>query len=233
MIRNNFGDWSSESLDYMDINVTASTVSPTDLISEEEIVERARRELRVSIPIFGQLIQGNWTLSKPQNVINRPIQNPNSGSLITQATSFSHFNLSKSDAIVTTLDPASAPYWSFVSHTLWQITNNPRDRLESLNMDQVVANKNGTYTLVLSAADPGVHNWLKGMDEGQGIIVTRFQGLPVSDEDGGAQVEIWSQVIPLKKLAKVLPEGTKHVTKSQRAAQLKERAKGYDHIRKF
>ena len=100
-------------------------------------------------------------------------------------------------------------------------------------MEQVVLNKNGTTTMVLSSTDPGVHNWLKAMDEGQGVVLTRFQGLRMSNEDAGARISVWSQVVPLTQLHKVLPPETKYVTKPQRADQLKKRAQGWDHIRKF
>ncbi|UPL00036.1 hypothetical protein LCI18_010970 [Fusarium solani-melongenae] len=233
MIRNNLGDWVAEDPDYLEVSVVESTAPPTKGLSEKEIIRRAREEMRLSIPTFGQLIQGTWTLSQPQNVIIPPNQNPDSGTLVTQATSFSHANLTKSEAMVITIDSAGAAYWSLVTHNLFQTTVNPRDRTESLNMAQIVPNENGTATMVLSSADPGVHNWLKLQDEGQGEIVTRFQGLPVSNENGGARVKIWSQVVPLEQLAKYLPKGTKRITQAQRAIQIGERQKGWDYVRKF
>ncbi|RSM13786.1 hypothetical protein CDV31_005656 [Fusarium ambrosium] len=233
MIRNNLADWLTEGPDDLKVSVVESTAPPTKALSEKEIIRRAREEIRLAIPTFGQLIQGVWTLSQPQNVIIPPNQIPESGALATQATSFSHVNLTKSEAMVITIDPADAAYWSLVTHNLFQTTVNPRDQTESLNMAQIVPNENGTTTMVLSSVDPGVHNWLKLQDEGQGEIVTRFQGLPVATEDTGVGINIWSQVVLLEQLDKYLPEGTKRVTKAERALQLKERQRGWDRIRKF
>ncbi|RTE82473.1 hypothetical protein BHE90_002941 [Fusarium euwallaceae] len=111
--------------------------------------------------------------------------------------------------MVITIDPADAAYWSLITHSLYQTTVNPRDHTESLNMAQIVPNENGTTTMVLSSVDPGVHNWLK------------------------ASRRRPSQVVLLEELDKYLPEGTKRVTKAERALQLKERQRGWDRIRKF
>ncbi|KAJ3544008.1 hypothetical protein NM208_g3270 [Fusarium decemcellulare] len=233
MIRSNLGDWVVEAPDDLEVSVVESTAPPTKRLSDKDIIQKAREEMRLSIPTFGQLIQGNWTLSQPQNVIHPPNQIPGEGALATQATSFSHVNLTKSEAMVITIDPADAPYWSLVTHNLFQTTVNPRDRTESLNMAQVVPNKNGTTTMVLSSADPGVHNWLKLQDEGQGEIVVRVQGLPISNENAGMGIKIWSQLVPLKQLEMYLPERTKRITQAQRATQIRERQKGWDLVRKF
>ncbi|KAF4997872.1 hypothetical protein FDECE_11954 [Fusarium decemcellulare] len=233
MIRSNLGDWVAEAPDDLEVSVVESTAPPTKPLSDNDIIQRAREEMRLSIPTYGQLIQGNWTLSQPQNVIHPPNQIPGEGALATQATSFSHVNLTKSEAIVITIDPTDAPYWSLVTHNLFQTTVNPRDRTESLNMAQVVPNKNGTTTMVLSSADPGVHNWLKLQDEGQGEIVVRVQGLPISNENAGMGIKIWSHLVPLKQLEMYLPEGTKRITQAQRTTQIRERQKGWDLVRKF
>ncbi|KAF5013710.1 hypothetical protein FDECE_309 [Fusarium decemcellulare] len=230
-IRNNIADWSSETPDSLTVEITSTKNLPRRL-SDDEIVEKARVYFKESIPVYGSFLLGDQTLKKPQNVIIAPVQSSTFGTLATQASSFSHYNLSSTEALVITINPGPASYWVLPSYTLWMITDRPRDRLESLNMNQAVANKNGTFTVVLSTADPGVHNWINATEGGIGTFMCRFQGLPVSDE-GGSQIQLWSQVVPMERLSRVLPKGTKRVTKKEREHYMRERESSYDRLRGF
>ncbi|KAH7243980.1 hypothetical protein B0J15DRAFT_515585 [Fusarium solani] len=230
-VRNNIADWDSQRPDSLEVEIV-STGSLPDSISEDEIIDKARDYFKQSIPAYGTFLLGDQTLSRPQNIINAPVQSSSFGTLATQASSFSHYNLSKEDALVITIDAGPATCWVLPSYTLWTITDRPGERLESLNMDQAVANSNGTYTAVLSRIDPGVYNWINATVDGVGTFMCRFQGLPLGD-NGGSQVQVWSQVVPMKRLNHILPKGTKRVGKKERGAQLRERAEGYGKLRSF
>ncbi|KAM0227200.1 hypothetical protein ACHAPO_011737 [Fusarium lateritium] len=189
-IRNNLADWSSETPDSLTVEVKSTKRLPNPLL-DDEIIEKARQYFKESIDLYGSFLLGDLTLSQPQNVINAPKQSSTLGTLTTQASSFSHYNLSNTEALVITINPGPASYWVLPSYTLWMITDKPRDRLESLNSDQAVANKNGTYTVVLSTVDPGIQNWINATEGGVGTFMCRLQGLPVSDEVT-SQIDVWS-----------------------------------------
>jgi hypothetical protein len=232
-IRNNLADWSSDTPDSLTVEVTTTGDLP-DRLSDDQVIEKARVYFKESIPVYGSFLLGDLTLKQPQNVINPPVQSSSLGTLATQASSFSHYNLSSTEGLVITINPGPASYWVLPSYTLWMITDRPRDRLESLNMDQAVANRNGTFTVILSTNNPGVHNWINATEGGTGTFMCRFQGLPLPDEDeGGSPVQVWSQVVPMERLGKVLPKETRRVTKQEQARSLRERAKSYDRLHSF
>ena len=73
----------------------------------------------------------------------------------------------------------------------------------TLNKAQSVANRDGTYTFVLSRQDPGVHNWIDPCGLGEGILTLRMAEFPGSrpKDDLSAQ----SRVVPLSRLRDELP----------------------------
>jgi hypothetical protein len=229
-IRNNIADGSDQVPDALEVEIR-STYGLPEPISEEEIIQKARTNIEESLPAYGPFLLGNQTLAQPQNVFNTP-QQQSFGTLATQASSFSHFNISDTDAIVITFNPGASIYWVIPTTTLWTITDRPGERVESLNMDQAVANGNGTYTIVLSNSDPGVWNWIEAPEGGVGTALSRFQGFSVGNT-GNPGIEVWSQVVPLDGLRSVLPEETKWVSQQEREAQLSERFASYNMVRNF
>lgn len=224
IIRHSISDWNSQVADALEVELVSaeSLLAP---MSDDDIISKARDYFEKGIPAYISFSYGALTLSEPQNVINAPPVSA-TRTLLTRANSFSHYTLSKSEAIVVTLNPGVASYWSLCSYTLWMITDRPGQQLESMNMDQAVANANGTYTLVLSRVDPGVNNWINVIEGGMGIFMIRFQGLAESEENS-SPIQLLSQLVPLKQLKSVLPKGPKRVTSQERETQITERAKGY------
>ena len=90
---------------------------------------------------------------------------------------------------------------------------------------QSVANEDGTYSFVISKADPGVHNWVDPTDMNEGILTLRWaefkNGIP--GPDLGAD----GKVVKLKELTKILPPNTRFITPAERQKQLADRAASY------
>ena len=97
------------------------------------------------------------------------------------------------------------------------------DHTSSLNKAQAVANADGSYTYVVSVADPGVHNWVDTVGLRRVLSMIRIQGLSREAVDSGERLSIGSQLVKMKDLMKYLPPETRMVTPSERELQLKER----------
>lgn len=160
---------------------------------------------------------------KPPNVLSDP--DHNASFLATQLQSAGYFQLADDEALVVTIDPGKARYFSLPVTNDWTITNNYWDEQTSLNVSQSVVNPDGTYTYVVSPTDPGVANWVSTGGLNQGTISIRFQDFnPDSDVDP----TVHSQVVPLGQLNTVLPGTTVYVTPEERQEQIAQRQLGYN-----
>ncbi|WP_234897789.1 hypothetical protein [Mycolicibacterium vanbaalenii] len=157
------------------------------------------------------------------NVLTQPASNAEF--LANQLQSNGYFQLADDEALVLTIDPGNAGFFTAPVYNDWTITDDYWNQQTSLNNDQAVANLDGTYTLVVSVADPAVANWISTGGLNQGIISMRFQDLdPESSDTPGVQ----SVVVKLEDLDEHLPAGTVYVTAAERAAQLATRKAGFD-----
>ena len=82
------------------------------------------------------------------------------GALRNQVYVGGHFLLEDDEAYVIDLDDGGAAYFTVPISNVWGTTMGIMDRTGSLNKAQSEPNADGTWTFVLSNADPGVHNWV-------------------------------------------------------------------------
>ncbi|HEY7052707.1 MAG TPA: DUF1214 domain-containing protein [Mycobacterium sp.] len=168
-------------------------------------------------PTTGQLRQ--------PNVLPDPTSNAEF--LATQLQSAGYFQLADDQALVVTINPGNAGYFTVPVTNDWTITDNYWDQQTSLNNAQMkyTANPDGTYTVVISPTDPGVANWVSTGGLNQGTISIRFQDL---DTTSSAVPTVRAQPVSILQLSTVLPPTTVYVNPAERAAQLALRKAGFD-----
>lgn len=152
---------------------------------------------------------------RPPNTLSEPDRN--AAFLATQLQSAGYFDLADDEALIITIDPGAARYFNVPVTDDWTITGNYWDEQTSLNIDQAIANPDGSYTFVVAKADPGVHNWVSTGGLNQGTISIRFQDFDRTVEDVptvAAEVVALSQIVP-------------DITPAQRAEQIAQRQLGY------
>ncbi|MGH3677480.1 MAG: DUF1214 domain-containing protein [Mycobacterium sp.] len=158
------------------------------------------------------------------NVLTNPTRNAEF--LATQMQSAGYFQLADDQALVVTIDPGDAGYFTVPVTNDWTITNNYWDQQTSLNIDQAIENPDGTYTIVISPTDPGVENWVSTGGLNQGTISIRFQDLP---SEPGTQPTVSSQLVSLDQLEDALPPGTRtDVTEQERQEHIALRKAGFN-----
>ncbi len=137
------------------------------------------------------------------------------------------YQLEPDEALVVTLDRRSAAYLGFQLSDAWGQgqTSEYLANLGSLSGDQASANADGSYTYVISASDPGVHNWLDTAGLRTGTFCTRWQAMPEGVKAVGAVRE--TKVVKLAALDAALPAETVRVTAAQRAEQIAQRSRDY------
>lgn len=171
--------------------------------------------LATTDPVTGQL--------RAPNVMTQPASNAEF--LANQLQSNGYFQLADDEALILTIDPANAGFFTVPVYNDWTITDDYWNQQTSLNNDQSIANLDGTYTIVVSPTDPLVANWLSTGGLNQGIISMRFQNL---DPDSPDTPTVTSQVVKVSEIGDYLPDGTVFVTPEQRATQLAVRKAGFD-----
>lgn len=227
-IRNNIGDWNTESPDQLTIEIVndVKNISP---LSNDTIVQRAKKNLAESSFFYGFGALSVKTLIHPTNQLESPEQSATLGTLTSQAQSFGHYSLDKDEALVVTIDSGNSSYWVIPVSTFGLITSTPWESIVSLNSKQAVANDNGTFTAVVSEHDPGVYNWINTTSRSSGTIMGRWQGLSSSGNDKSS-ISVYSNVVKIADLKSFLPPETKFITAQGRKSQLQDRIKGYNRI---
>lgn len=131
------------------------------------------------------------------------------------------FRLGEDDSVVVTTTDGGANYTGFQIADPWTISPDPVHRLASLNKAQARPNADGSYTYVLSARDPGVHNWIDTVGLQEGWMLLRWQGVPPTTDPATLIRSV--QSVKLAALAAALPDGAPMVDLAGRAAQIAER----------
>jgi len=103
----------------------------------------------------------------PTNEFTAP--NRPAGGAVNMVHGACRWNLQSDQALVVEFDEPVATYWSIQTYMLhWLQPLDFANRVTSLNDGQVHMDTDGTVRVVISAADPGVQNWLdtSGLPEG-------------------------------------------------------------------
>jgi hypothetical protein len=135
------------------------------------------------------------------------------------------FRLADDDAVVITTGDGGAHYTGFQISDPWTLSPDPLNRLVSLNKSQARPNQDGTYTYVLTARDPGIHNWIDLDGLREGWMLLRWQGVPPATDPASLirSVETFKRV----ELPFVLPAGVPIVDLAGRTAQIARRPADY------
>lgn len=224
-VRDNLGDWSSETPDRLSVDRVDNTVAPS-APGDLDIANAAIGNLIESTLDYGVGALGVKTMLNPLNTLSAPSQSSTLGTLATQASSFGHFQLTDQQALVVTVSLGGASYFVLPVTDPWMVSVDPVHYQSSLNNRQAVPDTDGRYTFVISLQDPGVYNWLSTAGLHEGTIMARWQGLnPASSSQQTPSVQV--QLVNLNDLDGVLPAQTRFVTYDERVQQLATRLSGY------
>ena len=148
----------------------------------------------------------------------------NAAFLSTQLQSAGYFQLEDDEALVVTINPGNADYFTVPVTNDWTITENYWDQQTSLNNGQAsLANPDGTYTIVISQNGSRLDNWVSTGGLNQGTISIRFQDLA---ESGAMPTVVSSEVVTHDELRPdvlppedfIVPRGSRPHTRDRKAS---------------
>jgi hypothetical protein len=219
LIRDTVADWST---DYNRVTIARLDGSDGPARSHEDIVKVAATTIADASTIIVKLFDAAWKY--PANEI-KPFVRPYDWGVPGNVLAINRFSLQKDEALVITLLPSGANYVSVQLTDSWSRSIDYWQRTSSLSDRQVKPNADGSITYVLSAQDPGIHNWLDNGGVRDGLILARWELFPQPLPPGNAdQLVREVRKVKLSELASALPEGMARETPAGRKQQLKTRA---------
>jgi hypothetical protein len=127
------------------------------------------------------------------------------------------FSVARDEALLVTWEVPEAAYWSFQLGDVW---SRPLDYIHhqtDINMQRAKIDADGKVRVVVSAADPGIANWLDPCGNDEGTIVTRSYRSILKT------VEPEIKLVKFAELLDHLPADTAKVTPAERAQHLEYR----------
>jgi hypothetical protein len=194
----------------------------TAALTLDEQAEATARMMAHFANFTGKLSHGMY--KSPENHFSLAWTADHTGAMRNQVYVAGRFVLAPDEAFVVDVSDGGAEYFTVPLSNIWGTTLNVLDKTGSLNKAQSLANEDGTYTYVIAAQDPGVHNWIDTDGLLEGILTLRMAEFP----EGGARPDLSARgrVVKLDRLDTELPDAPR-VTPDQRAAQLAERRTAY------
>ncbi len=193
----------------------------TPPLTDDEQAQRTAEYMR-KFADFSHGLSKGMTMGRP-NRFHLAYSADKGGALRNQVYVGGHFRLEDDEAFVIDVNDGGAAYFTVPISNVWGTTMGIMDRTGSLNKAQSEPNADGTWTYVLSNADPGVHNWVDPCGLTEGILTLRMAEFPDQRPTDGLSAS--GQVVKLADLESVLPAGTRrgHRRRARRPARRSRR----------
>lgn len=194
----------------------------TPALTLDEQAELTARFMAHYADFTGKLSYGTYKM--PENHFSLGWSADHTGGLRNQVYVGGRFMLAPDEAFVVDVSDGGAEYFIVPLSNIWGTSLDIVDRTASLNKAQSVPNEDGTYTYVISAEDPGVHNWIDTCGLPEGILTLRMAEFLA----GGAREDLSAtgRMVRLDRLDAEVPH-MRAVTADERATQLATRRAGY------
>jgi hypothetical protein len=224
MIRDTFTDWEHQKTQQIQVRRVGGPV-PGKPRSEQELACHAADLIRSAEGILFRF-KTNYFASSEPNALSAPWLRGGGFA----ASSHGRFELGAEEAWLVTLDPLGARGLGFGAGDPWMVSCEHVLGTGSLNNNQAMPNKDGTYTYVLGPDDPGVYNWVNTGGLHDGTLLVRWLDLPKTTTSMDAAVrEV--RVVKISDLDGLLPAETLRVSTAQRRALNARRA--FDYARRY
>jgi hypothetical protein len=130
-----------------------------------------------------------------------------------------YFRLGEDEALLISVRPPRAKYWSFDVCNFWLESLDYANHQSSLNGHQAMIDSDGLFRAVVAHHDPGVPNWLDTVGHHEGSLIYRWN---LADTTPYPE----TRVVPLSGLRGHLPADTPTVTAEQRQRTVESRRQG-------
>jgi hypothetical protein len=224
LVRQIHSDWGQEQPGELHIDRIDSERPAVPMLTREVMAERIRSatdQFAKSVRRWPEMSRTRFHALLPVNELTAPRDVGGEGGLSGRLMVAGHFQLADDEALWITTWPSSAAYQGIQLGHHWWESLDYANRQTSLTADQARLSSDGAYHFVVSARDPGTPNWLDTEGFERGIVMLRYDGMPVP-ELPEAEHPV-ARVVPLRAIAEALPEGEPRIEPGERAAAIAER----------
>ncbi len=227
-VRQTVSDWRREQPEPMLIERLDTAAERCARRAPEEVralYETAAKGLRDQVRFLSDFAK-QWLQALPLNECPPPAVGPaDAGYFPGQYNTKCRFRLETDEALVLEFEASAARYHSVaLGHPVWFNSLRPRDVQSSLSNAQSRISSDGVFRYVVSAADPGVANWLDTTGLSEGFLFVRFQGVA----PGQVPKPVRTRVIRVAELRGLFPEGEPLIERADRASTLRDRRLSID-----
>lgn len=96
---------------------------------------------------------------------------------------YGYFDLLPTQALRICLTPPQCEYWNIQLANHWLESLDNPDTIASINNANATVDDNGSVTVIISARDPGMDNWLDTQSHQRGVIALRWVGAAQKQPD--------------------------------------------------
>lgn len=137
------------------------------------------------------------------------------------------WNLDDDHALLIECEVPRARYWSFQLYSMpWFESLDIANRISSLNREQMQIDDDGSFRVVVAAADPGIPNWLDTEGRTEGLVSYRWVWSEPASTPTPAPT---ARCVALADLRRHLPPTTPTCTPEARRAQITRRRRALAH----
>jgi hypothetical protein len=220
-IRDSLADWASETPYALHIDRLNPPTCPP--ITDDEVASRAIAAMVDDVPLYYWFTRLNT--GKPVNTLASPMPSGALGGLVSQAGTQGWFRLADDEAMIVRIDPAGARYTAFSLVDWWYRSIDTETIFSSLTTAQAHLNQDGTFTVIVSAHDPGVQNWVETGFRHEVLAINRWQSLPSSPVREGPKI-LRARLVPFARIRDEVGD-MPLVSVAERATQRSSRRAGY------
>lgn len=222
VVRQIYSRWQVADPGHVHIDRVGFEGLPRAPASSEEVGRRLRETARVlaqSVQVWPDFVQQRYVRALPANTLTAPADTARLGGVHGRWMASGHFEIPAGQALVVRTVPTSAHYQALQLADLWFASLEYANGTASFTAAQSRLAADGAYYHVISAEDPGYHNWLGTGGLQRGVLLLRYDGVR-----GELPANQWpsAQLLPLAELERHIP-GFTMVTPEERARQLRAR----------
>jgi hypothetical protein len=220
-VRDLFTDWETQRPIWLAIRrVGADLQGSVEAVDDDSLARRAAQILAGIAPYWVDY-DNRFVFSRELNQVGTPRLRPAGRGV----SASGHFKLPPGKSLLITLDTLGAVSMGIQLTDPWGVAYEYRSRTSSLNVSQARPNADGSYSFVISASDPGVHNWLDSEGFDAGIFAIRWQVLAADPPVENAVREV--ALVDTATLSGRLP-ALHSISPQERSRQREQRAHAHD-----
>ncbi|WP_281783692.1 hypothetical protein [Sinimarinibacterium flocculans] len=223
LIRDTLVDWNAQ----MPAPMTVRRIGGPEVPPKSFETMRAQIAQEIEANAQNAFLWYDYALAKVEdNTISLPqIRPAPEGQTPWGMTTTARFRVAEDEALVFTLDRASARYLGIMVAEPWMVSIDYTKHTSCLNHSEVWIHPDDTVTYVIARRDPGVQNWLDAAYVESGVVLVRWELLQRTPDPATVVRDV--RLVKLGDLAAVVPAQMPRVTPEMRRRQLETRAAGY------